>query len=435
MQNGMEEFYDKLQDLVIDQARRLINQSQYMKTLLSSLPVAILATDAKGNIQIINQNAEKILTTTLSNIQGQPIASLFQNHPEMRAHIESTLNQGQTHHMRSENLTLATGEKIVGNIYLQPLTDDERRNSGLLMTIEDRTYIHFLTDAFRRYVPPSVSEIIAKEPSRLELGGEEKELTVLFSDLSRFTTYSERLPPPRIIDILSDYFKEMTEEVFAYEGTLKEYVGDEMMAIFGAPIAQADHAARACATALAMADRAEKLRRAWRGTDRPPLYARTGVNSGFMLVGNLGSPYRFSYGVLGDQVNLGSRLEGLNKVYNTEIIIGENTVNLLKDDEFVLRELDYVRVKGRQQAISIYELISHKDRVRLAHQHEIIQYYHHGLDSYRREKWGTALENFKTVLRYRPGDGPAQEMLNRVNVFMKTPPKPDWNGVYDQIHK
>ena len=434
MNDALEDFYDKLQDLVIDQARRLINQSQYTKTLLSSLPVAILATDADGRIQTMNQIAEKILATDLADIKDQPITSLFPNSPEVISQLDSTLLEGRTHHMRSENLSLNSGKKIVGNLYLQPLTDDEQQICGLLMTIEDRTYIHFLTDAFRRYVPPSVSEIIAKEPSRLQLGGEEKELTVLFSDLEGFTTHSERLPPRRIVEILSDYFKEMTDEIFKYEGTLKEYVGDEMMAIFGAPIDQPDHAGRACAAALAMSEKAQKLRTEWKKQGRPPLYARTGINSGPMLVGNLGSPYRFSYGVMGDQVNLASRLEGLNKIYGTEIIIGENTAGLL-DDGFVLRELDYVRVKGRKQAISIYELVSHAEQPRLEKQEDIILYYGAGLDDYRRKKWAAALKNFQKVLTYRPDDGPAAEMIRRLHFFEETPPGPDWDGIYEQLNK
>ncbi|WP_022664855.1 adenylate/guanylate cyclase domain-containing protein [Desulfospira joergensenii] len=434
MNDDLEHFYNKLQDLVIDQARHLINQSQYTKTLLSSLPVAILATDADGRIQTMNQIAEKILATHLADIKDHPVGSLFPNSPEVTAQIESTLLKGRTHHMRSENLSLNTGEKIVGNLYLHPLKDDEQQICGLLMTIEDRTYIHFLTDAFRRYVPPSVSEIIAKEPARLQLGGEEKELSVLFSDLVGFTTHSERLPPRRIVEILSDYFKEMTDEIFKYEGTLKEYVGDEMMAIFGAPIEQADHAGRACAAALAMSEKARQLRKNWEKNGRPPLYARTGINTGPMLVGNLGSPYRFSYGVLGDQVNLASRLEGLNKIYGTEIIIGENTAGML-DEAFVLRELDYVRVKGRKQAISIYELVSHGEQPRLEKQDEVILYYGAGLDSYRQEKWETAIENFQKVLAYRPDDGPSREMVKRIRSFMEVPPGRDWDGIYEQVNK
>ncbi len=231
------------------------------------------------------------------------------------------------------------------------------------------TLYHYVTEererrkikgAFIHYVSPLVIEEILKDPARLKLGGQEKVLTVLFSDLAGFSGYSERYGPNEMISILSEYFETMTEEVFAHQGTLKEYVGDELMAIFGAPLDQADHAQRACAAALAMRDRLQALRQEWAKIGRPPLAARTGINSGLMLVGNIGSRYRFSYGALGDQVNLGSRLEGLNKMYGTEILLGENTARLV-DSSFLLRELDMVKVVGRKQPLRIYELVGKPD--------------------------------------------------------------------------
>jgi adenylate cyclase len=200
-----------------------------------------------------------------------------------------------------------------------------------------------------------------KDPGRLKLGGEEKILTVVFSDLQGFTATSERYAPSEMIEILNEYYTRMTEQIFVYEGMLKEYVGDELMAIFGAPIEQLDHAERACAAALAMQEQRKALSEEWAQAGRPPLIARTGVNSGLMLVGNLGSRYRFAYGALGDHVNLASRLEGLNKVYKTQIIIGENTAQMV-EKSFVLRELDTVQVVGREQAVRIYELLAKAGR-------------------------------------------------------------------------
>jgi adenylate cyclase len=211
--------------------------------------------------------------------------------------------------------------------------------------------------AFTHYVAPVVIEDMLKDPARLKLGGDEKVLTVLFSDLQGFTSYSERFAPHEMIELLSEYNALMTEQIFAYEGMLKEYVGDELTAIFGAPIEQADHAERACAAALAMRDHRAALREAWGKIGRPPLIARTGINAGLMLVGNPGSKYRFAYGVLGDHVKLGSRLEGLNKEYGTDILIGANTAALV-EKAFLLREIDMVRVVGREQPVRIYELLA-----------------------------------------------------------------------------
>ena len=155
------------------------------------------------------------------------------------------------------------------------------------------------------------------------------------------------------------------------------------MAIFGAPLDQADHAQRACAAALAMRDRLQSLRQEWAKIGRPPLAARTGVNSGVMLVGNIGSRYRFSYGALGDQVNLGSRLEGLNKMYGTEILLGENTARLV-ESSFLLRELDMVKVVGRKQPLRIYELVGKPDDSLPEERKQSLRHFAAGLDAYRR---------------------------------------------------
>ena len=291
-----------------------------------------------------------------------------------------------------------------------------------------------LRNAFGQYVAPVVVEALIKDPQRLQLGGEEKELTVLFSDLQGFTSYSERYTPQQMIELLSEYYARMTERVFASGGTLKEYVGDELMAIFGAPIEQADHAVRACAAALDMKAHRAAMTREWATIGRPPLIARTGVNSGRMLVGNLGSKYRFSYGVLGDNVNLGSRLEGMNKEYDTEILIGEGTAKLL-GNAFVLREVDQVRVVGKQKPVRIYELIGHADAKLAPAELTALAEYRVALDAYRAQRWTDALGHFESVLAKRSNDGPSRAMIERCKSYLEAPPAGDWDGVFVATRK
>jgi adenylate cyclase len=283
-------------------------------------------------------------------------------------------------------------------------------------------------------VASEVVEAIVKDPGSLQLGGEEKELTVLFSDLQGFTSYSERYTPQQMIELLSEYYARMTERVFACGGTLKEYVGDEMMAIFGAPIEQPDHAARACAAALEMQAHRIAMTREWASMGRPPLFARTGVNSGRMLVGNLGSKYRFSYGVLGDNVNLGSRLEGLNKEYSTEILIGEGTAALL-GDAFLLREVDQVRVVGKQKPVRIYELVGHADGKLHPAELAALREYRDALEAYRGQRWQDALGLFASVLEKRKNDGPSRVMIERCRSYLAAPPAEDWDGVFTATRK
>jgi adenylate cyclase len=288
--------------------------------------------------------------------------------------------------------------------------------------------------AFDHYVSPVVVEQMLKDPSKLQLGGDEKVLTVLFSDLQGFTSFSEKSTPQEMIQLLSEYYARMTEHVFERGGMLKEYVGDELMAIFGAPVEQADHATRACHAALEMLAHRRKMSEEWIALGRPPLIARTGVNSGLMLVGNLGSEYRLSYGVLGDQVNLGSRLEGLNKAYKTQILIGENTVELI-GDAFALREVDLVRVVGKELPTRVHELLGTSEEELADPLVRACRSYGNGLEAYRAQRFDDAHALFVEALAARPDDGPSLTMSERCEVYLESPPSPEWDGVFEATKK
>ncbi|MFZ7125768.1 MAG: CHASE2 domain-containing protein [Desulfobacterales bacterium] len=284
--------------------------------------------------------------------------------------------------------------------------------------------------AFRQYVAPLVIEELLDAPEKLKLGGEEKTLTVLFTDIEGFTTYSERYSPSEMIDILSGYYDRMTEQIFRYRGTLKEYVGDEIMAFFGAPLEHPDHAQRACAAALGMREQLCRLNEEWSKVGWPRLKARTGINTGPMLVGNLGSRYRFAYGVLGDQVNLGSRLEGLNKIYGTDVLVGENTARRVQSD-FLLRKIDVVRVAGRTQSVAVFELVAKSGGGLSGDRQQMLLDYAAGFDAYRNRRWGEALGFFRKCRRLCPDDGPSRIMAERCRTYREAPPPEEWDGAYD----
>jgi adenylate cyclase len=290
-----------------------------------------------------------------------------------------------------------------------------------------------IKSTFKQYVAEHVVEEMIKDPARLRLGGEEKILTVLFSDLEGFTTYSERHTAHEMTVMLAEYYDRVTEQIFRYRGTLKEYVGDELLAFFGAPTEEPEHAVRACEAALAMREQTRALADEWAKIGRPRIRARTGINSGPMVVGNLGSKYRFAYGVVGDQVNLGSRLEGLNKEYGTDILVGENTARLV-EHAFILRELDMVRVKGRTQVVRLYELIGKAGTVLGPDHQQALWSYAEALEAYRKGMWADALVHFRQALALRPQDGPSRTMAQRCLEYEAHPPEP-WDGVFDQLVK
>ena len=214
----------------------------------------------------------------------------------------------------------------------------------------------YIRQTFSKFVSKSVVDVLLQDPDMVALGGEKKILTVLFSDIRGFTSISEKLTPEELVEHLNIYLQKMTDIVFDYDGTLDKYVGDEIMAFWGAPLPQEDHALLACRASLRMMDDLNRLNAMWREQEKPELNIGIGLNSGDMVVGNMGSSSRMDYTLMGDNVNLGARLEGTNKVYGTNIIISEFTYNLVKD-HVIARELDLIRVKGKELPVKIYELI------------------------------------------------------------------------------
>ena len=211
---------------------------------------------------------------------------------------------------------------------------------------------------FGKYVSPAVVDQMMDNPP--ELGGVDKELTVLFSDIRGFTTLSENMSPQALVNHLNTYLTEMTDIILEYDGTLDKYVGDEIMCFWGAPLPQEEHALYACLCALRQMEALRELNKGWPPERR--INIGIGVNSGIMTVGNMGSLGRMNYTLMGDNVNLGARLEGTNKQYATNVIISENTYGLVKD-KFVVRELDNIRVKGKNKPVLIYELIDSLDGI------------------------------------------------------------------------
>jgi adenylate cyclase len=284
----------------------------------------------------------------------------------------------------------------------------------------------WLRSAFERYVSQSVVESITSHPERLELGGEEVEATVLFADLVGFTTLSEGMAPKEVIRLLNEYFSAMTHVILAHHGTLDTYIGDALMAHWGTPLPLEDHALLACQAALEMQRLSRVMEKDWRNLGFPHLQARMGVHSGPVVAGNVGSRERFNYTVMGDTVNLASRLEGVNKQYGTEILLSEDAYRRVAGS-FLVRELDQVRVKGRAHTVTIYELLCSlaADGVPAW-----LQAFAAGRSAYLERHFNQALAKFRKVLALKPDDVPSRLYLKRCQRYLKKPPPPDWRGVF-----
>jgi adenylate cyclase len=289
-------------------------------------------------------------------------------------------------------------------------------------------------ERFSRFLAPAiVDEVLAHEGS-LRLGGEKRELTALFADIRGFTTISEQLDPHVLLEVLNQYLTPMTDIIVSgHQGTLDKYIGDAIMAFWGAPRPQPDHALRSCRAALAMLEELDRLRAGWRAQGLPDIDVGIGLNTGPMSVGFVGSQDRFyNYTILGDAVNLASRLEGANRLYGTRIIIGPETFDQVQA-QVVVRQLDLVRVKGKREPVRIYELMALAPGP--AGLRPFLEAFAWGFSAWQAQRWDEATAHFREADRLKGGDACAQVYLARCEEMRRHPPGPEWDGVYEMKTK
>jgi len=287
---------------------------------------------------------------------------------------------------------------------------------------------HELKTAFSRYVSGSVVDSILKDPSKLKLGGERKRMSVLFSDIRGFTTISEGLTPEQLVEALNIYLTRMTDIVFQHQGVLDKYIGDAVMAFWNAPFDQPVHAELAVRTALDMRDALADMNRDRLFGGTLELHIGLGVNTGDMVVGNVGGTARFDYTVIGDNVNLGSRLEGLTKEYGVDIIVAESTAKDIAAT-VLCRKLDKVAVKGKKEPVMIFEAMELVENASVE-QHERAKAFETALDAYFARDFVGAVAKCDAILAARPTDGPAKVLRERAIHFQENTPPADWVGTW-----
>jgi adenylate cyclase len=314
--------------------------------------------------------------------------------------------------------------------------------AGLLGTFVLSAYANFLLerrsrkqirDLFQHYLDPGVVRRLLASPGRLRLGGERRVGTAFFVDIAGFTGLSERLEPERLVEVINRFLGGMTDVILKQGGFVDKYIGDAVMAVFGAPLEQPDHAVQACRAALGCQRRVAELRQGLRALDVAALEVRVGVNTGPMIVGNMGSERRMNYTVMGDAVNLAARLEGVNKEFGTGIIVGPET-RRLADSVHVFRELDRIRVKGKQEPVQVFELVGEEHEV-APRVHEHLELFERGRRAFFERRFDEAAGLLEQLHALWPEDGPTLVYLRRCQVFCAAPPGQGWDGVSTLAHK
>ena len=295
----------------------------------------------------------------------------------------------------------------------------------------------FIRGAFTKYVAPAVVDAILKDPAKLTVGGEKKELTILFSDIRGFTTFSEKMDAKALASLLNEYLGVMTKIIFAHEGTLDKYIGDAIMAFWGAPLDQSKHASNALRAAVGMMKALADQRPLIQEKYGVQVDIGIGINSGLVSVGNMGSDTNFAYTVIGDHVNLASRLEGLTKAYGVTILTTRFTLDDVAaagESPPAHRVLDHVKVKGKKKAVELIQVLEHD------YDSEGLKLFDEGRKLYTAQKWDEAIAIFKSAnAKLAPSadkmDGPCQVYLERCEDFKKTPPETGWDGSWEMHSK
>jgi len=308
---------------------------------------------------------------------------------------------------------------------------EEQRKILEKQTLDLQYFNNNLRRAFSTYLSEDVVEEIVSDPTRLQLGGIKRDMTALFTDVQGFTRIAEALPPEQLVDLLNYYLSSMSDIILEQKGTIDKYEGDAIISFFGVPLVLPDHVMRACTAAVAMKHIEKEINRHIfeKKISPSPLLTRIGINSGEMVVGNMGTEKKMNYTIIGNVVNLAARLEGVNKQYGTWILASEDTVRQT-EERFLTRRLDRIRVIGINEPVRIYEVMETTANASevLLEQVNLFQKAH---ELFERRDWTEAEKIFNQILETSPGDGPSLLYLNRCRHCLQNPPAYDWDGVFD----
>jgi adenylate cyclase len=285
--------------------------------------------------------------------------------------------------------------------------------------LRERNQKRFLHNAFSRYVSSHVMDDILDHPEKLTLGGERKIVTLMFTDIAGFTTISEQLSAEQTAKLLNRYLTKMSQVITNHGGTLDKYIGDAIMAFWGAPVNDELHAYKACQAALEMQKQADIIRQQFLDEGLPDVRMRIGIHTGEAIIGNMGSDELFDYSAIGDNVNLAARLEGVNKVYHTWIMISEITAKQVKD-QFHLQSVDRVCVKGKSVAIEIFTFVNKKNISDLSAT---------AMEYYLNQQWDLAAQSWNELLQHDPENVIAKLYLQRIHTYKNNPPESGWQGI------
>ena len=407
----------------------------YTDSMLQSMSNGVITDDDIGTVKSLNKAAERILSVEVKDVIGQPAKELLpKDNDWLFKLIDKVCNKNAIETLPDATLNTPTGQ-ISANLSLQPMESGDGDTTGALIVVEDISNEKRVRTTMSRYMDPALAaKLLDDQHSQAFLGGQTSEATVLFSDIRSFTALTESLGAQGTVALLNDYFEIMVGCITDKNGMLDKFIGDAIMAGFGVPLPRNDAVDSAVQAAIDMITKLRAWNRARSAKNLMEVHMGVGINTDSVVTGNIGSSKRMDFTMIGDGVNLASRLEGACKVYDTQIIISEFTKERLKGI-YALRELDRIVVKGKTKPVSIYEILDFHDNESFPNRMSVVDHFTEGLMLYREAEFARATHEFEHALLANDKDRPSALYIERCHTFMKNPPPDDWNGEWIMTEK
>lgn len=409
------------------------NMKNYSESMLQSMSNGVITLDAEGRIVTCNAAGLRIMNTPATDIIGRDVASFFAGSNSWIVEKVRRVEERQQSDVTMDAELEFGGARVSANITVLPLISGEGKKLGTMIMFEDISGEKRMKSTMSRYMDPGLADQLLAGGEDI-LGGKSALSTVLFSDIRSFTTLTEELGAHGTVKLLNEYFTLMVDCIQAEGGMLDKFIGDAIMAAFGIPVPMGDSEDRAIRCAVAMMN----VLREWNGkrasSGMKPVSIGVGLNTDTVVSGNIGSPKRMDYTVIGDGVNLASRLESACKQYNARILISENTYRRLRGT-YRIRDVDDVVVKGKTEFVRIYEVLDYHTEESFPHLMEVSGYFKEGRTAYRNANWQQAIKLFGEALRLHPNDKLSQLYIERCRHLEANPPQGEWNGVWVMTSK
>ncbi len=404
------------------------NMKNYNESMLESMSNGVITIDENGHIVTCNRAALQILNMSEQDVVRQAMGEFFTGaNAWIPEHVQRVNETGEEAALMDTEIAFEA-DTISANVTIVPLISVKQERLGAMIMIEDISTEKRMKSTMSRYMNPELAARLMEEGQDI-LGGAASTATVLFSDVRGFTPLTEALGAQGIVHLLNEYFTRMVECISVEGGMLDKFIGDAIMAVFGTPVAHDDDPDRAVRAAIGMMTALNALN-AQRITDgKPPIDHRIGLNTDAIISGNIGSPKRMDYTVMGDGVNLASRLESACKQYGTKVLMSEFTFHGLKAT-YRTREVDRVVVKGKSQPVSVYELLDYHTPETFPNMVEALGHFHDGLDYYRQARWDDAIGAFRAAASLNPNDRVCTVYIARCETLRASPPEGEWDGIW-----